>query len=89
LGTLVLLALRLGEPNVLATMGLPSTSPMYKPACNDLFARSWAAPAVVGVVVAEGAFRGNGDSKTPLVASCVAALINLVLDPILMLSIGL
>jgi Na+-driven multidrug efflux pump len=70
-------------------MGVPSTSPMYKPARNYLFARSWASPAVVGVVVAEGAFRGNGDSKIPLVASCVAAFINLVLDPILVFPIGL
>eukprot|EP00980_Cylindrotheca_fusiformis_P017780 scaffold5605_cov128-Cylindrotheca_fusiformis.AAC.21 len=89
MGTAVLLALRFGGPAALATMGVSSTSPMYKPACSYLFARSWAAPAVVGIVVAEGAFRGNDDSKTPLIASSVAALINLVLDPILMFPIGM
>lgn len=89
MGTLVLLALRFGGPAALATMGVPSTSPMYNPACEYLFSRSWAAPAVVGIVVAEGAFRGNDDSKTPLVASSVAALINLILDPILMFPIGM
>jgi len=89
LGTLVLVALRFGGPRMLATMGVPSTSPLYKPACNYLFARCWAAPAVVGIVVAEGAFRGNDDSKTPLVASTVAALVNLVLDPLLMFPLGM
>lgn len=36
------------------------------------------------VVVAEGAFRGNDDTKTPLIASSVASVLNLILDPILM-----
>ena len=48
LGTLVLLSLRLGGPRLLATMGVSSTSPLYKPARDYLFARCWAAPAVVG-----------------------------------------
>ena len=43
----------------------------------------------VTVLVAEGAFRGNDDSRTPLVASSVAALINLILDPILMFPLKL
>ncbi|KAL3943238.1 MAG: hypothetical protein SGBAC_002683 [Bacillariaceae sp.] len=89
LGTIVLLTLRLGGPALLATMGVASDSPMFRPACDYLFARCWAAPAVVGIVIAEGAFRGNGDSKTPLVASSVAALINLVLDPLLMFPMGM
>ena len=37
---------------------------------------------VLALVVSEGAFRGYGDTKIPLVASLVASLINLVLDPI-------
>lgn len=89
MGTAVLLALRLGGPALLATMGVPAGSPMYRPACDYLFARCWAAPAVVGIVVAEGAFRGNDDSKTPLIASGVAALLNLILDPLLMLYMGM
>lgn len=36
------------------------------------------------VVVAEGAFRGNGDWTTPFIASGAAALINLILDPVFM-----
>jgi putative MATE family efflux protein len=41
------------------------------------------------VVVAEGAFRGNDDSKTPLIASGIAALFNLILDPIFMFPLGM
>eukprot|EP00339_Tiarina_fusa_P001659 CAMPEP_0117035076 /NCGR_PEP_ID=MMETSP0472-20121206/24933_1 /TAXON_ID=693140 ORGANISM="Tiarina fusus, Strain LIS" /NCGR_SAMPLE_ID=MMETSP0472 /ASSEMBLY_ACC=CAM_ASM_000603 /LENGTH=549 /DNA_ID=CAMNT_0004744437 /DNA_START=150 /DNA_END=1799 /DNA_ORIENTATION=- len=89
LGTVVLLALRLGGPHMLATMGVSKSSPLFKPACDYLFARCWAAPAVVGLVVAEGAFRGNDDSKTPLVASGIAAVINLILDPLLMFPLGM
>jgi hypothetical protein len=48
LGTVVLLALRLGGPRMLSTMGVSASSPLYKPACDYLFARCWAAPAVVG-----------------------------------------
>lgn len=88
-GTLVLLALRFGGPALLATMGVGPASPLYQPARDYLFARCWAAPAVVGIVVAEGAFRGNDDSRTPLVASGIAALINLVLDPLLMFPLGM
>ena len=48
MGTLVLLGLRFGGPSLLATMGVAKGSPMYKPAWDYLFARCWAAPAVVG-----------------------------------------
>jgi len=89
MGSLVLLVLRLGGAQMLTAMGVSPTSPMYKSACSYLFTRCWAAPAVVGIVVAEGAFRGNGDNKTPLVVASVAALLNLVLDPILMFPLGM
>ncbi|KAL3921848.1 MAG: hypothetical protein SGILL_002531 [Bacillariaceae sp.] len=89
MGTVVLLALRLGGPSLMATMGVSKTSPLYKSACSYLFARCWAAPAVVGLVVAEGAFRGNDDNKTPLIAASIAAGINLILDPLLMFPLGM
>ncbi len=34
-----------------------------------------AAPAVLGIVVAEGAFRGYANARIPLIASIVAALV--------------
>jgi len=89
MGTLVLLALRLGGGQMLTTMGVSPDSSIYKSACSYLFTRCWAAPAVVGIVVAEGAFRGTGDNKTPLVAASVAAILNLVLDPVLMFTCGM
>lgn len=89
MGTLVLLALRLGGGHMLTLMGVSPNSPMYESACSYLFTRCWAAPAVVGIVVAEGAFRGNGDNKTPLIAASVAAVLNLVLDPLLMFTFGM
>lgn len=48
LGTLVLVGLRVGGPRALATMGVSRSSELFKPACDYLFARCWAAPAVVG-----------------------------------------
>lgn len=89
LGWGVLGGLQLGGPWFLARMGVPATSVLYVPALQYLTARSWAGPAVLGLVVAEGAFRGFGDTKIPLVASLFAAAINLVLDPILIFSCGL
>jgi MATE family multidrug resistance protein len=70
-------------------MGISQTSPLFPPAHAYLNTRLWAAPPVLGIVVAEGAFRGYANTRIPLIASCVAALINLVLDPILMFPLGL
>ena len=70
-------------------MGIPLTSALYTPAQQYLTTRAWAAPIVLGIVVSEGAFRGYGDTKIPLLASLAAAVINLVLDPILMFPLGL
>lgn len=69
----------------LARMGITSASALYKPAYDYLQTRAFAAPAVLAIVVAEGAFRGHGNTKIPLLASGVAAFVNLVLDPLFML----
>lgn len=68
----------------LSTMGVPITSTLYAPAKDYLTTRAWAAPVVLGIVVSEGAFRGYGDTRIPLLASLIASIINLILDPILM-----
>jgi len=88
LGLLVLCVLRSAGPWALNTMGVPMSSSLFEPAMAYLSARLWAAPAVLFIVVAEGAFRGFGDTKIPLLASLVAAAINFVLDPLLMFSPG-
>lgn len=88
LGFVVMAVLEVSGPWCLATMGVPRSSNLYRPAIAYLGARLWAAPAVLAIVVAEGAFRGYGDTKVPLLASLAASLINLVLDPILMFGLG-
>jgi len=80
--TMLVFLLKLG-PWCLARMGVDSSSMLYQPAISYLSTRAWAAPAVLGLVVSEGVFRGYGDTMTPLIASIAAALTNLVLDPVL------
>lgn len=89
LGVIVMLILEASGSWCLATMGVPRRSPLYPSAIAYLRTRLWAAPAVLGIVVAEGAFRGYGDTTIPLIASLVASFINLILDPILMFPLGM
>ncbi len=88
LGFIVMTILELSGPWCLATMGVPRSSKLFPPAIAYLRARLWAAPAVLAIVVAEGAFRGYGDTKIPLLASLAASVTNLALDPILMFTLG-
>ncbi|VEU40202.1 unnamed protein product [Pseudo-nitzschia multistriata] len=85
LGLGVVVFLRVFGPWCLGCMGVPGSSPLFGPSRAYLFTRSPAAPAVLAATVAEGAFRGYGDTRIPLLASGVAALLNAVLDPVLML----
>lgn len=89
MGLTVLIGLRCSGTFCLKTMGISKTSLLFPPALSYLNTRLWAAPAVLFIVVAEGAFRGYANTKIPLVASIVAAAINLVLDPVLMFPLGL
>lgn len=89
LGVIVMTILEMAGPWCLGTMGIPRDSPLFKPGIEYLGTRLYAAPAVMAIVVSEGAFRGYGDTKVPLLASMVAACINLFLDPLLMFPLGL
>jgi len=89
MGLCVMVGLQCGSTWCLGNMGIPIQSALYRPAMDYLTTRAWAAPVVLGIVVAEGAFRGYGDTKIPLLASLAASVINLVLDPILMFPLGL
>lgn len=89
IGVVVMTVLQVTGPWCLATMGVPAKSALFKPANAYLRTRLWAAPAVLAIVVAEGAFRGYGDTKIPLLASLAASMINLVLDPLLMFPLGM
>jgi Na+-driven multidrug efflux pump len=87
-GTIVMTILFLVGSRLLHFMGVSRDSAMYRPACDYLFTRLWAAPAVLYIGVGEGIFRGSADTMTPLRASWVAALLNLILDPFLMFGLG-
>ena len=84
IGVVVAATLLIGWANVLKPMGISHGSPLMSPAKSYLRIRALAAPAVLMITVGEGAFRGFGDTRIPLLASLVAAVINLILDPILM-----
>lgn len=83
-GVVVMVSLGLGATAALAFMGVPQSSDLYRPALTYLRIRLLAAPAVLLITVCEGAFRGRGDTRTPLLASSLAAVSNLILDPLLM-----
>ena len=83
-GVAVAATLMFGGNFALSSMGVSRQSELYPAASDYLFTRSWAAPVVLFVSVAEGAFRGYGDTVIPLFASLTAAIVNLVLDPVLM-----
>jgi putative MATE family efflux protein len=88
MGTIVTVVLYVFGIQALSSMGVPNTSSLFPAAKDYLYSRLWAAPAVLFIGVAEGAFRGYGDATVPLIASLVAAILNLVLDPLLMFSLG-
>ena len=88
-GFALLASLQVGGPFCLKLMGVPRTSTLFAPANEYLKTRIWAAPAVLGIVVAEGAFRGYGNTRIPLLASLVASVVNFILDPILMFPLGM
>jgi putative MATE family efflux protein len=70
--------------SALSILGAPPSSMLHQPALEYVRVRAIALPAVLFTTAAEGAFRGFGDTRTPLLASSVAALVNLVADPLLM-----
>ena len=87
IGALVLLALSLGWSWALGAMGIGSDSALLQPARSYLRIRALAAPAVLLISVSEGAFRGYGNTRIPLLASFIAAITNVILDPIFMFTI--
>lgn len=62
---------------------------MLKPAQQYLALRSLGAPAVLLSLAMQGVFRGFKDTKTPLFATVVGDLTNIILDPIFIFVLGL
>ncbi|XP_027072667.1 protein DETOXIFICATION 42 [Coffea arabica] len=70
-------------------MGVESNSPMLNPAQKYLIVRSLGAPAVLLSLAMQGVFRGFKDTKTPLYATMIGDLTNIILDPIFIFLFGL
>ncbi|GAB2216671.1 hypothetical protein Droror1_Dr00024448, partial [Drosera rotundifolia] len=83
LGLLQVIFLVFGAEPLLAVMGVKSGSPMLKPAHKYLTLRALGSPAVLLSLAMQGVFRGFKDTKTPLFATVVGDVMNIILDPIL------
>ncbi|KAF2293592.1 hypothetical protein GH714_003133 [Hevea brasiliensis] len=67
---------------LLSIMGVKSGSPMLTPARKYLTLRSLGSPAVLLSLAMQGVFRGFKDTKTPLYATVIGDVANIILDPI-------
>jgi len=88
LGIGLVLGAVLGGPSApwcVGLMGAPIGSPLHAHAVAYVRIRALALPCSVGFFAANGIFRGLGDTRAPLRATAVAALVNFLLDPLLML----
>ena len=88
-GFLVMTGLRLFGPQCLAAMGVSTASEIYPYALSYLNIRCLSAPFFLLITVAEGALRGYGDTKVPLLASTITAATMIALEPLLMFGLGL
>ena len=87
-GFLVMIGLRLFGPHALAAMGVLPTSDIFPHAITYLNTRCLSAPFFLLITVAEGALRGYGDTKIPLLASTATAATMVALEPFLMFILG-
>ncbi|KAJ1697395.1 hypothetical protein LUZ63_005907 [Rhynchospora breviuscula] len=84
LGLIQAIALTYSAKLVLNIMGVKPGSAMLPPAFRYLTLRSIGAPAVLVNLAMQGVFRGFKDTKTPLYATVIGDLTNIILDPIMM-----
>ncbi|GMN54773.1 hypothetical protein TIFTF001_023905 [Ficus carica] len=89
LGLIQTLFLIVAAKPLLKYMGVDSNSPMLKPAIQYLTLRSLGAPAVLLSLGMQGVFRGLKDTKTPLYATMVGDVANIILDPIFIFKLHL
>ncbi|PNX92143.1 MATE efflux family protein 1-like, partial [Trifolium pratense] len=89
LGVLQTLFIIFTAKPVLNYMGIHSNSPMLKPAQQYLILRSFGAPAVILSMAIQGIFRGIKDTRTPLYATIIGDVTNIILDPLLMFTFRL
>jgi putative MATE family efflux protein len=87
-GCLVLLILRMFGPQCLGAMGIDASSNIYPHALKYLSTRCLSAPFFLLITISEGALRGYGDTKIPLLASMATASSMAALEPLLMFVLG-
>jgi MATE family multidrug resistance protein len=87
LGVMVTLVVLVAAPLLVELMG--ATPDVAEPAVSYLRIRALATPAVLIVTTGHGAFRGHMDTRTPLVVAAGVNGLNLVLDPLLIFTLGL
>ena len=73
---------------ILSAMGVPGGSPMRQPALSYLRVRALGAPTATLWLVANGVFRGLGDTATPLTWALVFTALNAALDPLFIFGLG-
>nr|XP_043611384.1 protein DETOXIFICATION 43-like isoform X3 [Erigeron canadensis] len=83
LGVIVTILLVFLANPLLNLMGVKHGSNMLLPAHKYLTLRALGAPAVLLSLAMQGVFRGFKDTKTPLYATVVGDVVNIILDPIL------
>ncbi|KAH6559170.1 hypothetical protein KP509_1Z024500 [Ceratopteris richardii] len=88
LGFFELFLLTIGSGKILDVMGVTEISNMRAPAKQYLEFRAIGSPAVVLSLVAQGIFRGFKDTQTPLFATTLGNVVNMILVPILMFKYG-
>ena len=87
-GLSVLLFLTFRGAQSLSMMGIEATSDIFPHALTYLSTRCLSAPFFLLITVAEGALRGFGDTRVPLLASMATALTMAALEPLLMFTLG-
>jgi MATE family multidrug resistance protein len=86
LGVLIAVAMIVGARGLVSLM--QASSEVAEPALRYLRIKALAAPAVLIITAAQGAFRGFQDNRTPLKVVLAANIANAVIDPILIFGLG-
>jgi putative MATE family efflux protein len=89
LGLAQLVAFSLLAGPIVGGFGVGAESAMREPAVAYVRLRALGAPAVTMLLVAQGIFRGLGDTLTPLLCTVAGNVVNFVLDPFLIFTCGL
>lgn len=86
LGAVGLAVMEAAAPQLVRLMG--AGAEVAPPAADYLRIRALSLPALLWITVGHEVYRGMGDTRTPMLVTVAAALLNLVLDPLLIFGLG-